>query len=255
MSRPRSPESIKAEKRYRAGEKLVDIARALQVPEGTVRRWKSIQKWDDVEIERSETNANVYVNRTDESERSESEKPLAAIVSIAEARAERDKGGNPKTNTPHRQARPGNNNAAGNKGGAGGPPGNKKAVTTGEYERIDFSTLRDEAEIALYNEQVDKQAEARRLIGAGRVRLYRMGKRIAFAVDEEDSETFLLKSEEALTRVSAEHRQTILALHRMEIEDAKRDDGDALERIRKNMCEWDDKLNTPAPNREMPEDD
>jgi len=40
----------------------VDIARALGVPEGTVRRWKSIQNWDgkngETESERSEVKAN-----------------------------------------------------------------------------------------------------------------------------------------------------------------------------------------------------
>lgn len=46
MPRARCPESIEAEKRYKAGEKLVDIARSLQVPDGTVRRWKSSQDWE-----------------------------------------------------------------------------------------------------------------------------------------------------------------------------------------------------------------
>lgn len=47
MARARSPNSIEAEKMYRSGMKLVDIAKKLDVPEGTVRRWKSTQKWDD----------------------------------------------------------------------------------------------------------------------------------------------------------------------------------------------------------------
>ena len=47
MPRARSPDSIEAEKLYKSGMALVDIAKKLGKPEGTVRRWKSTQKWDD----------------------------------------------------------------------------------------------------------------------------------------------------------------------------------------------------------------
>lgn len=56
MGRARSPDSIEAEKLYQKGWKLVDIAKELGVPEGTVRRWKSTQGW---ESERSDKKANV----------------------------------------------------------------------------------------------------------------------------------------------------------------------------------------------------
>ena len=59
MPRPRSPKSIEAERRYKAGEKvLADLARSMGVPEGTLRRWKSTQDWDGKkkQTERSETN-------------------------------------------------------------------------------------------------------------------------------------------------------------------------------------------------------
>lgn len=46
MARARSPDSIEAEKMYRSGMKLVEIAQKLGVPDGTVRRWKSTQKWE-----------------------------------------------------------------------------------------------------------------------------------------------------------------------------------------------------------------
>ena len=40
---------------YRQGLKLVEIARRLELPEGTVRRWKCTYKWDAVpEAERSQ---------------------------------------------------------------------------------------------------------------------------------------------------------------------------------------------------------
>lgn len=49
-----SKETIKeAENLYRSGEKLVDIAHKLGVPEGTVRRWKSTYKWGSKKGERS----------------------------------------------------------------------------------------------------------------------------------------------------------------------------------------------------------
>lgn len=58
MARARSPDSIEAEKMYRSGMKLVEIAEKLGVPDGTVRRWKSTQKWGspgNMKSERSET--------------------------------------------------------------------------------------------------------------------------------------------------------------------------------------------------------
>ena len=39
---------------YRQGLKLVDIARQLELPEGTVRRWKHSYDWDGCKSERSE---------------------------------------------------------------------------------------------------------------------------------------------------------------------------------------------------------
>jgi phage terminase small subunit len=56
MPRARCKESIEAEKRWRKGERLVDIARALKVPQSTVRRWKNTQDWGrEKKSERSET--------------------------------------------------------------------------------------------------------------------------------------------------------------------------------------------------------
>lgn len=52
-----------AEAMYRKGVKLVDIANQLNIPDGTVRRWKSTYKWDSERSvknsERSEKTANV----------------------------------------------------------------------------------------------------------------------------------------------------------------------------------------------------
>lgn len=64
MARNRSPDSIQAEKLYHSGMSLAEIAKKLKKPEGTVRRWKSTQSWDDesersvIQSERSEIKAN-----------------------------------------------------------------------------------------------------------------------------------------------------------------------------------------------------
>ena len=52
---PRKPDERieKARQLFRQGQKLVDIAKQLDLPEGTVRRWKSTHHWDS---ERSEKN-------------------------------------------------------------------------------------------------------------------------------------------------------------------------------------------------------
>ncbi len=62
MARSPNEKAEKAHELYKAGMKLVEIASQLDVPSGTVRRWKSTYDWDN---ERSDYKAN-------ESERSES---------------------------------------------------------------------------------------------------------------------------------------------------------------------------------------
>lgn len=47
MPKQRSPDSYKAEEMYKQGMKLVEIASQLNLPEGTVRRWKHAYKWDN----------------------------------------------------------------------------------------------------------------------------------------------------------------------------------------------------------------
>lgn len=80
---------------YKQGLKLVDIARQLDVPEGTVRRWKCTYQWDG--------------------ERSQPKK----------ANARKKKSG----------GQPGNKNAVGNSGGPGAPPGNQRAKKHGLFSR------------------------------------------------------------------------------------------------------------------------
>ena len=93
---------------YRAGQKLLDIAKALDVPDGTVRRWKSSQDWDGEkqkkkQTERSETKPNVRKQRG---------APL------------------------------GNENAKGNRGGA--PTGSQNNLKHGVYAQVFWDVLDDE---------------------------------------------------------------------------------------------------------------
>ena len=55
---PKKPDERigQAKELFLKGMKLVDISRQLDLPEGTVRRWKSTHKWDN---ERSDNKANV----------------------------------------------------------------------------------------------------------------------------------------------------------------------------------------------------
>lgn len=48
MPRPRSPDSLRAEKLYLEGKLLKEIAENLGVSEGTVRSWKNRYKWDEL---------------------------------------------------------------------------------------------------------------------------------------------------------------------------------------------------------------
>lgn len=47
LARKPNPKEIKAIEMYKKGMALVEIAKELSVPEGTIRRWKSVHKWDD----------------------------------------------------------------------------------------------------------------------------------------------------------------------------------------------------------------
>lgn len=58
MAAKKNPLSDKAYELYKNGMKLIDIASKLQLPSGTIRRWKSTYNWDckrsEIESERSE---------------------------------------------------------------------------------------------------------------------------------------------------------------------------------------------------------
>ena len=54
MARAPDPRIEQAKAMYLQGAKLVEIASQLNLPEGTVRRWKSTHRWDS---ERSDKNS------------------------------------------------------------------------------------------------------------------------------------------------------------------------------------------------------
>lgn len=60
MARAPDPRIEQAKAMYQKGRKLIDIAKDLDLPEGTVRRWKSTHKWDG---ERSDKNSERSVKK------------------------------------------------------------------------------------------------------------------------------------------------------------------------------------------------
>ena len=182
MSR-RSEISIEAERLYHDGWKLVDIAKKLDKPVGTVRRWKSTQDWDGKkkQPERSGKKANVKA-KSDPSVRAKSKKEAsinASKKSGGKAALQPAQAAKTKNNSKNRGGQPGNKNALGNNGGA--PPDNKNAVTTGEYETILFSEIKSEAERRIVEMPLDVLRLQEAQIKKGLIREQRMLERIGVA--------------------------------------------------------------------------
>lgn len=55
MARAPDERMEKAHDLYKQGIKLIDIANQLNIPDGTVRRWKSINKWDGERVVKKKT--------------------------------------------------------------------------------------------------------------------------------------------------------------------------------------------------------
>lgn len=123
---PRAPDDKKTEakKLFHKGMKLIDIAKKLDIPEGTIRSWKNRGKWDSKSSKNSQCNV-----ANDETERG------AALQ-------KRMRGGQPC-----------NKNAEGSKGGSA-PYRNKNAQKHGAYSKIYWDAL-DEEEINLINSMDD----------------------------------------------------------------------------------------------------
>ncbi|CAM4459137.1 phage terminase small subunit [Paenibacillus xylanexedens] len=129
MARERSPERDKAKLMWLESGgtmKLKDIAAALSVPESRVRKWKSMDRWED------ELNGSV-------SGASKGNAPNGTNGSVPKSRGAPK--GNKNASGNRGGAPPGNQNAVGNRGGDGGPYRNKHALKTGMYETIFLDTL------------------------------------------------------------------------------------------------------------------
>ena len=77
MARAPTETIEKAYELYKSGLKLVEIASQLNIPDGTVRRWKSINKWDS---ERSEGNNVRSVKNVQPKKKKITKKPIAKEV-------------------------------------------------------------------------------------------------------------------------------------------------------------------------------
>ncbi|MRN56827.1 phage terminase small subunit [Paenibacillus monticola] len=163
MARERSPERDKAKQMWleSSGEmKLKDIAAALSIGESKVRKWKSLDHWQD-DLKGSaplESKGNAPHNRG---------------APKGNANAIGNRGGAP----------PGNQNAKGNRGGSGGPEGNKKAVTTGEHETIWMDTLTESEQQLIDQVDTDPIIQANESLYLLTIRERRMMQRIKVLMD------------------------------------------------------------------------
>lgn len=152
------------------------IAEMLGVDEKKIAVWKQRDKWNVVQ----QTKPNVVQQKRG--------------APKGNKNAVGNRGGAP----------PGNKNAKGNRGGSGGPYGNKKAVTTGEYETIWMDALEeDEQELVdqIDTDPVQQADEAIKLLTIRERRmLQRIGKLMNGLTEKQRRVLYELKAiKEALT--------------------------------------------------------
>ncbi len=76
MARAPDPRIEQAKELYLAGKKLIEIAKQLGLPEGTVRRWKCTHKWDKADSERSDKENDKKGERSDKKVKNKKHKVL-----------------------------------------------------------------------------------------------------------------------------------------------------------------------------------
>ncbi len=139
MPKERDPKRSEAEQiwlKHKGQIDLVVIAAQLELSAGTIRGWKSNDKW---------------------------ERKLNGTLQSSERIVPKDKDkskprkGAPKGNTFAKGHGPpkGSKNAAGNKGGHGGPAKNTKAIKTGEYQSLWMDALTQEEQEQLQRVDLD----------------------------------------------------------------------------------------------------
>ncbi len=254
MPKARSPNRNKAFELYEQSNgtiPLVEIANALGETDGTVRGWKSKDKWE------SKLNGTFQTNDTERSEKKKPNKKNSKKSSSSLYNEKSDvpiMGTNENRETNIKQktrgAPKGNSNAKGNRGGKGAPPKNKYALATGEYETIIMNDIFSETELALINTETNVYVELDQELKYWSVREYRMLVRIKKLEDTKkelmvssitttDSETeggnftgttkgkstFLkntldeiLRIEEALTRVQANKLKVLEKIHKFDMD-------------------------------------
>ncbi len=185
MPKVRSPNRDKAFDIYKSNGgniPLVSIAEQLGETDGTVRGWKSKDKWDD------QLNGTFQTKNTERSEKSKSKiknsKKISSSlntpksdVSIMNTNVNSETNSNTQMQIK-RGAPIGNKNATGNVGGNGAPTGNKYAVTTGEYETILFGDIYDETELQILSFDIDEYSKLKSELKQLDIRKRRMEQRI-----------------------------------------------------------------------------
>ena len=114
MPRASSGKKAEAEKLFNKGLKLIDIAKKLDIPEGTIRSWKNRGKWGTGDPKKNRCN-------------------VAKCGGESNATLQKKKRGAP----------PGNQNAKGSKGG-GAPLRNKNAEKHWAFTKLYFADINDD---------------------------------------------------------------------------------------------------------------
>ena len=251
MPRPRSPKRDEAYQIYAKHNGNIEnrrIAEQLDIDERFISKWKHEDTW----VDKLKKNKSVHhsLNAVHQKDERCTPNPAENIPTKdipknppGETAAQPPLECKSKTNTKKRGGQLGNQNAKDNAGGPGGPLGNKKAVTTGEFESIIYADLTDE-EKAIYNAPIDEIVEMERHIRIERIRIQRANKRVMAAENapggmviesvnkikgapsNDRTQTIAVASvdradkfEKSLTRVLAGTRQSIALYHKMKQRD------------------------------------
>ena len=248
MAREKSPSIEKAYKLYVSGKLLVEIAKELNIPEGTIRSWKNRYKWDNATLQKTNIEeCNVAGDKRNNSEKNNNDKKISSLNTSKNDIAKGEKN-EPKTKKK-RGGQKGNKNAIGNSGGTGPPKGNQNGLKTGEYQTVFFeNTLSEEEKVLIKNiENFDLVKSMKENLKLWTLREYRIllrikqlenkpggmsvakltknigelqnnlvGKQTQSSSETEfvSTETDILKLEEALTRVQKGKANAIASLHK-----------------------------------------
>ncbi|WP_047013821.1 phage terminase small subunit [Paenibacillus sp. IHB B 3415] len=193
MARERSPERDKAKQVWLESGgtiKLKNIAAAFSIPDSKVRKWKTMDSWED------ELKGSVLPEF----------KGSAPIEVKGSAPLRGAPKGNKNAVGNRGGAPPGNQNAKGNSGGAGGPIGNKKAVTTGEHETIWLDTLTETEQQLIDQVDTDPIIQANESLYLLTIRERRMMQRIKSLMDVlSETERNVLYELKAIKEVATIH--------------------------------------------------